>query len=49
MLYIALGLITDFITTFGFIISGYLEKELDVLSSTIVYTTILVVFIGLNT
>jgi hypothetical protein len=47
--YTALILTTILVALFGLIMAGFLDREMDVLSSTAAYAAVLVVFIGLNT
>ena|SRR5436305_535001 len=47
--YTALVSTTVFVSVFGLVMTKYLDKEMDVLTSTAAYAAVLVVFVGLNT
>ncbi len=47
--YTALVSTTVCVVAFGFFMASFLEREIDVLSSTAAYAAVLVVFVGLNT
>jgi hypothetical protein len=47
--YTALASTTAFVAVFGLVMARFLEREMDVLSSTAAYAAVLVVFVGLNT
>jgi len=48
-IYTALISTTCCVITFGFLMSYYLDKDIDVVSSSAGYAAVLVVFVGLNT